>query len=163
MSILLHRFRQAKWLNTDSPAWVGRRVSQEGRGLWVRSARRRSPGLSTCYSWAQAPCRAGGWPLQAAEARGLPLTTSLPFRHTPRGTGPACMTGWASRSRVASPATLKPGTTSIGPASPAPATLRPQETRGPQATERPTHGSWADDLASSETCDVYRSWRYCRS
>ena len=112
--------------NTDNPRGSAAGGPGRSRGLWARSAGaggHPGHGLPTQGpSGAEYPCSPGlgslqGWWLapQRSRGSGLLVTTSLPFRHTPRGRDLLVrQAGRLGHLRVASPATLKPGASSIG-------------------------------------------------
>ena len=119
-----------------------------------------SLGLGSLQGWQLAP--------QSSRGSGLPVTTSLPFRHAPHGPGPACMTGWTSGSPQSGLTCRSQTRHHLHRAPPHQLPLHPdhrkmtrrEETHRPQKHQPGVSGL---DLASSETCDVYRSWRYCWS
>ena len=142
LSILLHRFRQTKWPNMDNPCGSATGCPGRSRGLWVRSARRGSPwGRAPLLSWAGLPAGLAAGPSEQQRLRAPAHDLSAFQTHTPwHGT---CLYDrldvWVTSEWPHLPLSNL-GPPPSGPASPAPATLGPQETRGPQATERPAWG-----------------------
>lgn len=152
------------------------RCPRRSRGLWVRNARGVRPSTVSLLggpSGAERPCSpelpAGlvAVPL-SSRGSGVPVTTSLPFRHTPSGPGPAYITGWTSESAWSGLTCHSQTQSCLHPAPPRQLllysdhqkTTRREETHG--GHRNPWPGASGLDLASSsETCNIYRSWRYC--
>lgn len=170
---------RTKRLNTDNPQGSAAGGPGRSRGLWVRSAGAGGhPGHSLPTrgpSGAECPCSPGlgslqGWRLapQSSRGSGLLVTTSLPFRHTPCGPGPACTTGWTSGSPQSALTCHSQTGRLLHRAPPHQLPLhsdhrkmtRREETHRPQKHQPGVPGL---DLACSETCAVCRSWWYCWS
>lgn len=164
MSILLHRFRQAKWPNTDNPRGWAAGCPRRSRGLWVRSARWGSPrGRAPLLSWAGLPAGLAAGPSEQ-QRLGAPAHDLSAFQtHTPWHR--TCLYDrldvWVTSEWPHLPlSNLGPPPSGPPHQLPLHSDHRRQEAHRPQKDQPGVLGL---DLASSETCDVYRSWRYCRS